>query len=105
MATALGIAALAVGIGSAAYAGVSSAEARSEARSESERQQRSVAALEKEFADRQTNLDKSTAGKDARERQKKQAAGAVGRRDTILTGPAGLAGDPTGAERKTLLGL
>jgi hypothetical protein len=39
----------------------------------------------------------------ARNRQRAMAAGAQGRRSTMLTGPLGVAGDASG-ERKTLLG-
>jgi len=42
--------------------------------------------------------------KTARGRQKQKAITAVGRRDTILTGPLGQVGETSGLRRKTLLG-
>jgi len=104
MPTALGIAALAVGIGSAVYGGVSAADASSKADKQAKEQEASARKLQKDFEDTQSNLEKSTAGKDARERQKKLAAGATGRSDTLLTGPGGDVGEVPGA-KKTLLGL
>ena len=101
---ALGIGSLALATGGATYGILSSNQARKESEAESKKQQASAAQLEKEFRDTQANLDKSTAGKDAKLRQQKLAAGAIGRRDTLLTGPSGIIGEPP-VQRKTLLGL
>ena len=97
-------AAVAVALGSAAYSGVTAADARSDAKKQAEEQQASASKLRKDAENQQANLEKSTAGKDAKERQKKLAAGATGRGDTLLTGPSGNVGDVPG-EKKTLLGL
>jgi len=97
-------AAVAVALGSAAYSGVSSADASDKADKKMKEQEQSARKLQKDYDDTQSNLEKSTAGKDARDRQKKLAAGATGRGDTLLTGPSGDAGDVPGA-KKTLLGL
>jgi len=97
-------AAVAVAIGSAAYSGVTSADASDKADKQRREQEQSAAKLKKDYDDTQSNLEKSTAGKDARERQKKLAAGATGRGDTLLTGPGGDETDVPGA-KKTLLGM
>ncbi len=53
-------------------------------------------------ADEQAARDREAAGQ-ARERQRRSAAAAYGRNDTILTGPLGLTDEPA-SKRRTILG-
>jgi len=92
------------GIGLGAYSAVDSASQADDAKKQFGEQQASARKLQKDFEDQQSNLEKSTAGKDAKSRQQKIAAGATGRGDTILTGPGGIPGAAPGTQ-KTLLGL
>ena len=72
-----------------------------------QRQEESVNQLESDLQNRQNNQEseaaKAKTRDEAKQRQKVKAQGAIGRRDTILTGPLGLTSEaPTTA--KTLLG-
>jgi hypothetical protein len=73
----------------------------SEASREQQRQVNRARRLTRESARRDELIE---ARDRARQTQRRRAAGAAGRRDTILTGPSGLA-NGGGAGGKTLLGL
>lgn len=57
--------------------------------------------LAKQKADEENNTTRDAAAK----RQKQKAAGAIGTRDTVLTGPLGDVTAPKKDESKTILGL
>lgn len=103
--------------GSAVYSGVKQSEAAEEARKQSDalakQQQDQQNQLLKQQEDErkkyeadQAKLESEQAQLDRnsmRERQRARARGAMGRRDTFLTGPLGVVGEVEGAQ-KTLLG-
>lgn len=95
---------IAAAVGTAAFGIVSSNQARKESRKQSQAAQAQTSALEQSFLAEQENLEKSEAGRKARDKQKSRAASATGRRSTLLTSPIGIVGEAEGA-RKTLLGL
>ena len=102
-----GIIAIAATAVSTSVSASQSGKARKQASSQFEQQKQKQDKLEADQKARiageesaQKSLDTRNA---ARNRQGNLAAGAGGRRDTILTGPLGVTGNPSG-EQKTLLG-
>jgi len=63
-----------------------------------------LAKLEAKENEATLSAEKIQARDTARAKQQREAASAVGRRNTILTSPLGVAGDGATGQRKTLLG-
>jgi Flp pilus assembly protein TadB len=99
------LAATAVAAGGTAYQMSESSKARKEARDATSRQERRQLQLEAEARTRAEQEEAQMGQSKAKARQKALAAGATGRRDTILTGPLGVPGADTSGGGKTLLGV
>lgn len=69
------------------------------------KQDEQIKAIEKKQQEEISGSEKTRVRDEARQRQQQLAAGATGRRSTILTSPIGVTGEQTVAsQRKTLIG-
>ena len=116
-ATTLAVVGVAIAAGTAAYQVHSAEQAKGDARNAAKEQDTKQKKLEKEAADQAASSEasKAQAANRARQKASASAAGAMGRSDTILTGPQGVANDAIGGTptvgaaptetKKTLLGV
>lgn len=102
------VAAVAIAAGGTAYQISESKKQQKEAKKEMERQRARQNELDDEAKRRLENEESEERGiatrNAARNRQRALAAGAQGRRDTILTSPLGVQGEAAPTAGKTLLG-
>lgn len=98
------IASTVIAASTSAYAMSEQQKARSRAQSEADEQKRRQDQLLENANAEKANSGLNSARDAARDRQRKQALGASGRRDTILTSPIGVVGG-SNQTQKNLLGL
>lgn len=100
---AIGVGIAAIGTG---YSINAAEEAKDKANSDAAKQEKQAKELADAEAARQALEETASKDqelqKDARQRQKRLSAGGMGRRDTILTGPLGVTGDPQTTAKTTL---